>query len=66
MSRIYSILPAALALLATAGCTSPVEIPVVQQPTVALFAFPRDKVWTALVGTWGSPFPSRSWSGTAG
>jgi hypothetical protein len=57
MNRARLFLPAALVLLVTVGCTPPLEVPVIQQPTVAVFAAPRDKVWAALVGVVGLDFP---------
>ena len=57
MSRALSIFPAVLILLASTACLPPVDVPIVQQPTVAVFGASREKVWTALVGTVGLDFP---------
>jgi hypothetical protein len=57
MNRRTLLLPAAILLLALSGCTPPVEVPVVQQPTVAVFDAPQAAVWNAVVATIGIDYP---------
>jgi len=57
MRQCHLLLPAPLALLAMTGCVPPVAAPVVQQPTLAVIAAPREKVWNAVVAVIGMEFP---------
>jgi hypothetical protein len=54
--RIFSLLSVTV-LMALLGCTPPIEAPVIQQPTVAMFDAPQAKVWNAIVATIGIEFP---------
>ncbi len=51
------LLPALLALAAAPGCRPPVEVPVVPQPTLAVFPVSKDKAWAAIVAVLGIAFP---------
>jgi hypothetical protein len=57
MNRQRFLLPTAIVLMAFSGCTPPVEVPVVQQPTVAVFDAPQAAVWNAIVATIGIDYP---------
>jgi hypothetical protein len=51
------LLPALLALVAAPGCMPPVEVPVVPQPTLAVFPVSKAKAWPAIVAVLGIEFP---------
>lgn len=57
MNTRLLLVPPGLAILASAGCVPPAPAPVVQQPTMAVFAAPKDKVWSAAVAVVGIGFP---------
>lgn len=57
MNGQIRLFPAAMMLVALSGCAPPVEVPVVQRPTVAVFDAPQAKVWHAIVSTLGIEFP---------